>query len=438
LEALFTSLVGGARLRRRVLEVIAGAAATAKTRPVDVHVMTFAFTDRAIADLLVDAARRRPRLTIRVIADWSQGAEGAGRQVRRIAGLGLPNVVVRYKNDQPYAWDPGAERMRWSYHASRGLLHHKTLAVFVEGEPRTLVCGSFNWTTKAANGYENLVVLDADEPASVDVMAAVEREFEAMWTDGRVTLSAHEVTAQYDAILREYRRHPQRAPGYITSVAGGAGAPPPAAVVTAPHPAAPDASPSLLIAFSSRAPHQVRADAGYAEENRARRFELHKPSGKVKQAPVTLTNLALDVLARARAGERLLVAMYGLSPRVPEYGALLDAARRGVRVQVVLDGHVGRSVLVQLATVAHREGLPIRLRAGARMMHEKYVVHPEADTVLSGTANLSTDATRRHTEHRLVCRCDPLITAAFIEDFAALWARLPSPFRAGALVATTG
>ena len=96
--------------------------------------------------------------------------------------------------------------MRWSYQDSRGLLHHKTLAVLVDGRPHTLVCGSFNWSKRSAKGYENLIVLTADDPASMPVMTAVEREFEALWSDGAATLSPDEVRTHYAAILTEFQK----------------------------------------------------------------------------------------------------------------------------------------------------------------------------------------------------------------------------------------
>ena len=80
------------------------------------------------------------------------------------------NLFVRYKHDQPYEWDPVHRRLRWAYRASRGLLHHKTLGVFVDGVPTELVCGSFNWTRKAASSYENLLILSAGDAASAALM----------------------------------------------------------------------------------------------------------------------------------------------------------------------------------------------------------------------------------------------------------------------------
>ena len=435
-EALFTSQVGGAGLRDRILAVIQDAVSLAGASQVDIHIMTFSFTDAQIADRLVEAARTQPNLSIRLLADWNQGAEGTERKVRALAALGLPNLEVRYKKDQPYVWDADARRMQWSYQASRGLLHHKTLAVLVDGRPHTLLCGSFNWSKRSVKSYENLIVLTADDPASLYVMTAVEREFEALWSDGAATLSPDEVRTHYAAILSEYQKDSACAAADVVGVACGAGAPLDVLrhVENADDSAGP---PYAQIAFSARTPEQAEATAGYAEANRRNRFEMCKPSGKSKQVPVTLSTLALDTIARAQPGEHLLVAMYALSVRVPEYGELLAAARRGVRLLIVLDGHAGVRPLSQLAATAYgKEKLPIHLRAtGRKTMHQKYIVHPEGQTVLTGTANLSTDASQRHSEHRILWRGDQQVTDAFVADFETMWQRLAPPFTSKATAA---
>ncbi len=61
-------------------------------------------------------------------------------------------------------------------------------------------------------------------------------------------------------------------------------------------------------------------------------------------------------------------------------------------------------------------------------MHQKYIVHPEGQTVLTGTANLSTDASQRHSEHRILWRGDKQATDAFVADFMTMWQRLAPPF----------
>jgi phosphatidylserine/phosphatidylglycerophosphate/cardiolipin synthase-like enzyme len=426
MEALFSSLVGGERLLERIRTAIDDATATANGRTIDVHITTFSFTDQGIAHALRTLAMANPLATVRIIADWGQGSRGGGRQIASLA-KSLPNIVVRYKRDQPYLWDPASRRVRWSYRASRGLLHHKTLAVFIDREPTILICGSFNWTSRAAHSYENLLVVTPDDDESRSVMQRMEWEFEAMWCDGSVTLSPEEAVSHYQRIISEYTSDPSRLPTAVVGLASGRGAAIPAMGQHLPaderEPEHPEQE-RVLVAFSSRSPHDAMAGDGYSARNRARRFVLQKPSGKSKPVPLTLTTLALDVIGRARPGDTLCVAMYGLSARVPEYGAFLEAARRGVRVRIILDGLVGSRVRQQLLMSRDREGLPVEIRSGCRMMHQKYVVHPEAETVLNGTANLSRDASARHSEQRIVVRRAPALTAAFLIDFEAIWSRL--------------
>lgn len=214
----------------------------------------------------------------------------------------------------------------------------------VDGVPRTLLCGSFNWSGRASRGYENLMVIGAGDPASDGVLAAMQAEFAAIWTDGAVSLSPTEAATHHAAVLAEYRAHPTRPPAEIVGIGSGDGASHPSAeaapdlgqAVTAAQLGGPTPVLQQSIAFSSRSPGDAVAGNGYAAVNRLRRINLRKPGGSMKSVPLTLTTLALDTITGASRGERLLVAMYGLSARVPEYGALLDAARRGARVFVLL------------------------------------------------------------------------------------------------------
>lgn len=429
MEAIFTSLVGGDGLRRRVLELIADASSLAGSRKIDLHVMTFAFTDEELAKALADAAARHPSMTIRILADWSQHIHAPGQQVHRLVKLGHSNLRVRYKKDQPYTWDEALGHVRWSYHASRGLLHHKTLGVLIDGRPWKLICGSFNWTANAARSYENLLVVSAEQMGSRELMSRLELEFEAMWTDGRATMSPEEAQLHYRAIVDAYRRDPTLSPTSVVGLVHGEGEP-----LQILHPECypseqgceqqPPDQPQVSIAFSSRSPHEHSGHCGYAERNRSQRLLLRKPSGNSKRVPLTLTTLALDMIFRTEPGDTLKIAMYGLSTRVPEYGALLDAARRGVRLYVLLDGHVGAKVAGSLANVRQLEDLPIEVRAGCRMMHQKYVIHAKSATVLTGTANMTTDASARHSEQRIVIRKCPALAEEFSADFDAIWGRL--------------
>jgi phosphatidylserine/phosphatidylglycerophosphate/cardiolipin synthase-like enzyme len=427
MEALFSSLAGGTALHRRILRVLDDALAAGRSRRIDIHIMTFSFTDEAIASALRHVATSYPNVTIRILADWRQGAPTAGHQVRDLERAGLSNLVVRYTHDQPYRWDVHRSRLRWSYSTSRGLLHHKTLSVLIDGQPWQLACGSCNWTANARESYENLLIVGATTREEREVMSAVEREFEAMWCDGRLTLSGEEARAHYLRILAEFRNNPTMSAMAVTGIAAGVdvvlGVLRGAGDCDAQQSVSAAPASTVHIAFSSRASFGPGRTRGYSPHNANRRFPLHKSSGKIKDVPLTLSTLALDVIARARGGESLKVAMYALSARVPEYGALLEAARRGVHLQVLLDAAVGVAIHQQLATAAEREQLPIEARFANRIMHQKYIVHPESLAVLTGTANLSTDSSLRHSEQRLLIRDHAALVDSFLNDFETMWAR---------------
>jgi hypothetical protein len=433
MEALFTSVMGGDAIRQRILQLIDEASTLAVSAAIDLHIMTFAFTDEKVAHAFADAAMQRPSLTIRLLADWSQRIRDRGQQVGRLAALNLPNLQVRYCNDQPYVWDAAAGHMRWCYNTSRGLLHHKTLGVLVNGCPWRLICGSFNWTAAAARSYENILVLTGDQAESAQIMSRMELEFEALWSDGRASLSVHEAHLHYQAILEEYRRDPTVLPGAICGLGQGAGAhlqaldpeywPPPHENHTMPADN-PSAQAKSAIAFGWRGLEKGQGQGGHAEENRSQRLLIRSPLGRVKRVRLTITNLALETIFSAAAGDTLKVAMYGMSARVPEYGALLDAARRGVRVCLLLDRLAGSHVSSRVKLAAQQEGLAIEVRTAGKMMHQKYIIHAETATVVTGTANMSTDASSRHAEHRIRIGGCAKLAAQFSADFDEIWARL--------------
>ncbi len=429
IEALFTSLHGGDALRRRILRLIDEASALARSNSIDLHIMTFAFTDASIARALKSAASTCPSMHIRILADWSQRIRFRGQQVGSLAALNLPNIEVRYNYDQPYIWDAETGHMRWSYHASGGLLHHKTLGVLVNGRPWQLILGSFNWTAAAVRGYENLVVLNSEQDASLPILWRMELEFEALWTDGRRSLSPQEAHLHYQSVLEEFRHNPAASPAEIRGLEQGAGTH--LKVLDAefyPAQGSPDSG-DAVIAFSCRGMEKTAGLGGCAEQNRSQRMILRSSLNRLRHVPLTMTNLALGTIARAVAGDTLKVAMYGMSARVPEYGALIDAARRGVRILLVLDRIAGTHVHSRLLSAAQKEGLAIELRTAGRTMHQKYLVHIESETVLTGTANLSTDASSRHYEHRIRIRSSKL-AAQFSADFDEIWARLSASVEA--------
>jgi phosphatidylserine/phosphatidylglycerophosphate/cardiolipin synthase-like enzyme len=57
-------------------------------------------------------------------------------------------------------------------------------------------------------------------------------------------------------------------------------------------------------------------------------------------------------------------------------------------------------------------------------MHQKYLIHAETATVVTGTANMSTDATSRHSEHRIQIGGCRKLAEQFNADFDTIWGRL--------------
>jgi phosphatidylserine/phosphatidylglycerophosphate/cardiolipin synthase-like enzyme len=57
-------------------------------------------------------------------------------------------------------------------------------------------------------------------------------------------------------------------------------------------------------------------------------------------------------------------------------------------------------------------------------MHQKYIVNVDAATVLTGTANMSTDASMRHSEHRIRVVGNRDLADQFATDFATIWNRV--------------
>lgn len=57
-------------------------------------------------------------------------------------------------------------------------------------------------------------------------------------------------------------------------------------------------------------------------------------------------------------------------------------------------------------------------------MHQKYLCCPETGMVMTGTANMTMDATMRHADHRILLRHTPELSAEFATDFETIWQRV--------------
>ncbi|MHC4832266.1 MAG: phospholipase D-like domain-containing protein [Planctomycetota bacterium] len=178
------------------------------------------------------------------------------------------------------------------------------------------------------------------------------------------------------------------------------------------------------VSFSARRADEAAGDTGYATVNEEKLVPVLGADGVVHMESATLGSGAVDIMRRAESGETLKLAAYGLSSSTPEYAALIGAARRGVKVRVILNKAYNERVAQGLKDLASAEGLDIEVKTSGRTMHQKYLVHPESNDVFNGSANLSSSSARKHSEDRFAFKNNPQIAAAFETDFNRLWGRL--------------
>jgi len=295
-QAVFTSLDGGAMMPVTILDLIARARLCAEAgAKVDLEVMCFAFTDARISAALAALCRDQPTVTLRIIADWSQSARGAPTVLEAIAAEGLRNLFIKFKLDAPYVQDE-AGRLRYSYGASWGMLHHKTLLVRVDAEPVLMALGSYNWTTRGTQAYENLIVTD-----DAALLGPFTAEFAALWADHRLTATtdrARSIMARMKVEAAEGRD--LRDPTLLSDILGLAG------VAATPPPPRRLAEGAVLAVFSGSMPPGVTPAAGHAVKNDRRALNLLRPAGSRQPAPLTLNTLALEAIRSVPPGARLL------------------------------------------------------------------------------------------------------------------------------------
>ena len=186
-EVLFTS-EGEAltNFRGKITGAMKDTIKKAAGKQVDINLMLFAFTDKVMADEIVSIAAANPNVTFRLLTDWSQMASSGGRQASRLAKLvekdQIPNIVVKFKKDNPYIWDSVNNRPKFSHGHTKGLNHHKGFVTLIDGRPEKMAMGSFNWSVSAMkSNYENMMLLDRADPDNRRIMKGYEKEFEGFW-----------------------------------------------------------------------------------------------------------------------------------------------------------------------------------------------------------------------------------------------------------------
>lgn len=417
--AFFSSIDGGKTLPQAIRMVFQTLVDT-PSPATDLQIMCFAFTADEIAADLVALLRARPDVQVRVVADWSQSAANSPTVLHDILALELPNFHLRYKIDLPYSWDAERGRLIYSYAHSTGMLHHKTMALRRNGQINLLVAGSFNWSNRGQQAYENLIMLD-NRVEYRPVLAAFDDEFQALWLDEALTATPARARALFDTLRK--------------AVSGGLdindpfelsqtlGLPVPADYADTPIPRR-IADGAAIVAFSGGYALNPRETAGHCPGNDRRQLDLLRSGDKRRPAPLTLNTLAMEAIRSVPDGARLNVAMYALSNRVPEFQDLIAAAKRGCKLRLLLDRKINGAGFERLDALIRDSGLPIEFRSTKRRMHQKYLSCPDTGMVLTGTANMTLDATMRHADHRILLRHAPELAAEFATDFETIWQRV--------------
>jgi phosphatidylserine/phosphatidylglycerophosphate/cardiolipin synthase-like enzyme len=535
----------GTRLDGKLIEALRDAEAKAREgKRLDLNMTIFQFQSVPIAEELLRIARENPNARLRIIGDWSQSSNDGNNRLplieRQAASLGLRNIDIRYKKDEPYQWDEGKERPVFAHSRARGLVHRKGFVALVDGVPVKMAFGSFNWSETAdSKNYEDLVIVDPVGEVTEAMALQYEREFAAFvnhpdaltgaqarafkrdslnrmrsehgrdpGADGErdagpepekyvsparsafdVNSFAADDAARLDALvgqpladevrgeLRERGRFdsyldlaaripridlaPAEARQALALAGFGEGRlavntaptddwvrlgfPPELAGAIIDHRArhdgflsvadlahVPGVTAERLAAcrhlltddvaegfYTARGFDDPAAATGYDPDNASRTVVV---AGADSPLPASVTNAAVDLLRRAGPGDTVRIAMYIFQTNTPEFRVMLAANDRGATVKLVLSEEFRDLALPALSKelAAGRQGLEVRVQT-ARTLHEKFMV--AGNDVFTGSANIASSASERHSEDRYVIRNHPPFAHSYINEFERVFGR---------------
>ncbi|WP_250981472.1 phospholipase D family protein [Rahnella sp. CG8] len=136
------------------------------------------------------------------------------------------------------------------------------------------------------------------------------------------------------------------------------------------------------------------------------------PEGSAQQ-------LVLQTVNDARQSVRLM----GYSFTSPDIaGALVEAKKRGVDVQVVLDegGNRGKASVAAMNLLVNA-GIPVRTVSQFKIMHDKVII-VDGQTVETGSYNYTLSAARSNSENALVLHDVPDLAQTYLTHWQSRWA----------------
>lgn len=135
------------------------------------------------------------------------------------------------------------------------------------------------------------------------------------------------------------------------------------------------------------------------------------PEGSAEQ-------LVLDVIHGARQQIRLMGYSF-TSPKVVK--ALVQAKRRGVDVQVVLDARGNTSKASRAAmNLLVNAAIPVRTNAAYKIQHDKVIIS-DGQNVETGSFNYSASAAKANSENALVLWGFPEVASVYLEHWQSRW-----------------
>jgi phosphatidylserine/phosphatidylglycerophosphate/cardiolipin synthase-like enzyme len=126
--------------------------------------------------------------------------------------------------------------------------------------------------------------------------------------------------------------------------------------------------------------------------------------------------VVLETIRSARS--TIFVAAYSFTSR-PVASALLDASRRGVGVQVLVDAGEATKRYSAARFLAN-QGVAVRINARYATQHNKFMV-VDAVCVQTGSFNYTSSAAERNAENVLVVKNAPALAAQYSAEWRRLW-----------------
>jgi len=144
------------------------------------------------------------------------------------------------------------------------------------------------------------------------------------------------------------------------------------------------------------------------------------PTGATYEVAFSPRGQSLQIVLSGINGAResILVAAYPFTSK-PIATALLDAHKRGVRVQIVADKK-SNSGKYSAVTFLANQGVPVRLNDRYAIHHHKFMVI-DGTTLETGSFNYSAGAVNKNAENVIVLRNAAPVAQAYAREWQRLW-----------------